>query len=428
MSIKFHIVIILVALSVSFGYEISFAQVSNSSNQTFLNSTIIPVSNVSSLPNVKIENNSNLEPLQNQLVNETSPDVNNFNIMSYILISERTQEQNLTKLFNSTIDSIVEIASFDSNQSIYKVGTGFIADINGTLSLLSSNNLVTANDDVTVTLSHGNMYESQLLGYDPVTNLALLSIDAIPQDQIIPLTLANSTNLQVGQAIVTIGNSMGFSNLLTTGIVSGVEKSIPTFGQNVSSSLTKIPNGIITDLSTHSTGYGGSPLLNIDGQVIGMNIQNHSSDIQDTSPISFAIPSNSIIKIISELNTKGYYLHPWLGVSGTDVTPDIAKVLKLEESRGFLVIAVSDQSPAKLAGILGGDNVTNVNGRPVTLGGDIILEVDDKDIKSIHDILTYIENEKNVGDNMVITVNRNGILQSINVLLQSNPNYMSSLN
>ena len=241
------------------------------------------------------------------------------------------------------------------------------------------------------------------------------------------MTLANSTKLQVGQTIATIDSALGFSNLLTPGIVSGVEKSIPTFGENVSGSLTKVPNGIITDLITRSSGYGGGPILNIKGEVIGISVQNQSSDIQRAYPISFAIPSNSLIKIIPELYAKGYYLHPWLGVSGTDVTPDIAKVLKLNESRGFLVISVSNQSPAKLAGILGGDNATNVNGRPITLGGDIILKVDDKEIQSIHDILTYIENEKNVGDNMIITVLRNGILQSINVLLQANPNYVSTL-
>lgn len=412
--IKFNLIIILVSLSLSFGSGISFAQVSNSSNQSSINSTFIPNNNTYSITNIGLNNNSNTsEPMQNQLINETSKSMD---------------DSVFTKLYNSTKDSVVDIASFDkSNQSDYKTGTGFMADINGTISLVTSNNLVAANDNVTVTLSDGDRYDSNLLGYDPVTNLALLSIENIPEGKIIPLTLANSTKLQVGQTIATIDSALGFSNLLTTGIVSGVEKSIPTFGENVSSSLTKVPNGIITDLITHSSGYGGGPILNIKGEVIGISVQNQSSDIQRAYPISFAIPSNSLIKIIPELYTKGYYLHPWLGVSGTDVTPDIAKVLKLNESRGFLVISVSNQSPAKLAGILGGDNATNVNGRPITLGGDIILKVDDKEIRSIHDILTYIENEKNVGDNMVINVLRNGILQSINILLQANPNYVSTL-
>lgn len=424
--LKFNLIIILVALSLSFGSGISFAQDSSSSNQSSINSTSIQNNNTSDISKMGIDNNNNnSEPLQNQIINETS---NNINNMSNHLTAKATNDSVLTKLYKSAINSIVEITSFDkTNQSEYKTGTGFMVDINGTLSLITSNNLVTANDTLTVTLSDGDRYDSQILGYDPVTNLALLSIEKIPEGKIVPLTLANSSKIQVGQIIATIDSALGFSNLLTTGIVSGVEKSIPTFGENVSSSLTKVPNGIITDLFTHSSGYGGGPILNTKGELIGMSVQNQSSYNQSISPISFAIPSNSLNKIIPELHAKGYYLHPWLGVSGTDVTPDIAKVLKLNESKGFLVISVSNQSPAKLAGILGGDNATNVNGRPITLGGDIILKVDDKEIQSIHDILTYIENEKNVGDNMVITVLRNGILQSINILLQANPNYIPTL-
>jgi serine protease Do len=127
------------------------------------------------------------------------------------------------------------------------------------------------------------------------------------------------------------------------------------------------------------------------------------------------------------LLSKGYYLHPWLGAAGADVTPDIAKALNLTESRGFLVIAVDNLSPAKKAGILGGDNTTSINGRQITLGGDIILKVDDKDIQNIHEISRYIENEKNVGDNMIVTVLRNGILQTINVKLDSNPEFITPL-
>ena len=131
------------------------------------------------------------------------------------------------------------------------------------------------------------------------------------------------------------------------------------------------------------------------------------------------------MKIVPSLLSKGYYEHPWFGASGTDVNLDIAKALNLNESRGFLVIDVAPSSPAKKAGIMGGDNTTSINGRPITLGGDIILKIDNKDIQNIHDILAYIESKKNVGDNILVTVLRNGIIQFNTVKLGSNPNYLS---
>ena len=168
-------------------------------------------------------------------------------------------------------------------------------------------------------------------------------------------------------------------------------KSIPVFGQNQSSLPTKIPNAIVTNLNLEP-GFGGSPLLDAEGQVVGMNIENYSSasSLRDTD-MSFVIPSNSLIKIMPSLLSKGYYLHPWLGAAGADVTPDIAKALNLAEDRGFLVISVANASPAKKAGILGGDNTTSINGRNITLGGDIILKVDDIDVKNIQDISSILK-------------------------------------
>jgi S1-C subfamily serine protease len=203
-----------------------------------------------------------------------------------------------------------------------------------------------------------------------------------------------------------------------------------------------MPIGISTDLNL-GNGYGGSPLLDTKGQVIGMNIGNYTTISETTSNntsssafnnlpknigISFAVPSNSILKIIPSLLSKGYYEHPWFGASGTDVNLDIAKALNLNESKGFLVIDVAPSSPAKKAGIIGGDNTTVINGRTITLGGDIILKIDNKDIQNIHDVLAYIESKKNVGDNMLVTVLRNGIVQFNTVKLGSNPNYLPQLN
>lgn len=259
-----------------------------------------------------------------------------------------------------------------------------------------------------------------------------MSINNIPKAKLVPLQLGNSSNLQEGQPILAIGNTFGFKNVITSGIIGGLQQPIPILSANSSRSLPKMPIGILTNLNL-GNGYGGSPLLNTEGKVIGMNIGNYTFSDSTTNVasknigISFAVPSNSILKVIPQLLSKGYYEHPWFGAFGTDVNLDIAKALNLNESRGFLVIDVAPSSPAKKAGILGGDNTTSINGRKITLGGDIILKVDNKDIQNIHDILAYIENNKKVGDNILVTVLRNGLLQYNTVKLESNPNYLPQL-
>jgi S1-C subfamily serine protease len=156
-------------------------------------------------------------------------------------------------------------------------------------------------------------------------------------------------------------------------------------------------------------GFGGNPLLNTKGQVIGMNIENYSSDQIENTGMSFVIPSNSIGKIVPSLASNGYYLRPWLGAAGADVTPDIAKALNQTEPKGNMVISVANLSQAKKAGILGEDNTTTINGRQITHGGDIIQRVNNRDVRNIHKLLIYIENEKKVEENMVVTILRNGI-------------------
>ena len=340
-----------------------------------------------------------------------------------------TNDSVLSNLYNLTANSVVEITAFNiKNHSIFKTGSGFIYNSNGTSSIITASNLVVGDNDITVTLPDGSSYDSKLIGYDPLTTIAVLSTKNISQTKLVPLSLANSTDLKVGQIVTTIGNTMGFTNLYTTGIINGLGKSVPSFGQNISISTAKIPNSITTNLNL-GTGYGGSPLLDNKGQVIGMNLGNYSSTISQSknTGISFAVPSNSVSKIISSLLSKGFYSHPWLGAYGVDVDLDIAKALNLTDSKGFLVIAVANSSPAKKAGIMGGDNTTSINGRKITLGGDIILKVDNKYIQNIQDMSGYIEGKKNIGDSIKVTLLRNGVLQLINVRLEANPNYFLPL-
>jgi len=161
------------------------------------------------------------------------------------------------------------------------------------------------------------------------------------------------------------------------------------------------------------------------GEVVGINSAIFSTT-GEFAGVGFAIPSNTIARIIPSLIANGSYTHPWLGVSGTNMTPDIAQALGLKEPRGFLVVDVVSGSPAEKAGIQGGDQPTRVNGREIPLGGDVIVGIDDKVVRKIEDILVYLESEKQVGDDLRLTVVRDGKTQEINVALAARPNPFES--
>jgi S1-C subfamily serine protease len=140
------------------------------------------------------------------------------------------------------------------------------------------------------------------------------------------------------------------------------------------------------------------------------------------SGVGFAIPSNTIKKIVPVLISEGSYKHPWIGISGTDITPDIAAALKLNQSTtGFLVIDITPNSPAARAGIRGGDKETDIGGRPIKLGGDIITAIDNQSVSKIDDILVYLEEHKEVGDTVNVTVLSDGKIQTLKLVLGERP-------
>ena len=162
--------------------------------------------------------------------------------------------------------------------------------------------------------------------------------------------------------------------------------------------------------------------MNLQGNVAGMNTAIFSTT-GAYSGIGFSIPSNVIKKIVPSLIETGSYEHPWLGVFGVDITPDIAKALGLDlnQAKGFLVMNVDDGSPADNAGIRGGERVTTINGRLIELGGDVILKIDNQTVRKLDDILTYLEREKKVNDSVRLTLLRDGKLQPIDVTLAARP-------
>jgi serine protease Do len=382
-----------------------------------------------------------------------------------------------TEIFSKVQDSVVQVTT--TNRDIAGplnsgLGSGFVYDNDGhiitnyhvvalaSLSGESSNNISSSNNntEIIVTFNDGSVYNARVVGSDRFSDIAVLSVENISKSKLVPLTFGNSSQAEIGEQVVAIGNPFGLSGTLTVGVVSGLGRIIPSlpddqqeqeqqqqpppllpenpFGdqfpdipglpfqqpplipdqqQQERSGAFSIPDIIQTDAAVNP-GNSGGPLLNMEGQVIGMNTAIFS-ETGVYAGIGFAIPSNTITKIVPSLVTAGSYQHPWLGLIGADITPDIAKALglSLDEAKGFLVIGVNEGSPADKAGIRGGDRVTNVNGREIRLGGDIVLKIDNKDVRKIEDILTYLEGQKHVGDTVQLTIVRDGKTQTVNATL-----------
>jgi S1-C subfamily serine protease len=335
----------------------------------------------------------------------------------------------LPDLFEKTQPSVVQITDSSDNEPT-TLGSGYIYDSQG--HVVTNYHVVSSGGSTArldVTFSDGTIYRAKLVGFDAGSDLAVLSIDNVPKQKLVTLVLANSSSIKVGEQVAAIGNPFGLSGSMSEGIVSGLSRLIPAdqgSQNNSGNSLGySIPDVIQTDAPINP-GNSGGPLLSINGQVIGINTAIFSTTGQ-YSGVGFAIPSNTIARVVPALISTGSYKHPWLGISGTDVTPDIADSLKLKEPRGFLVADVVDGSPAQKAGIHGGSgDTTTINGRQVPLGGDVILGIDGKPVRKIDDILVYLEGSKNVGDKIRLSVIRNGGMMDIQVVLGARPSLSES--
>jgi len=351
--------------------------------------------------------------------------INNYSIKDSFASENITNKtQTLSELFKNVEKSVVQISSEDETTELLgsRLGSGFVYDTNG--HIITNNHVTSGGKDLHITFSDGTIYTGKVIGSDPHSDLAILLIDDVPKEKLFPLKLGNSSNLIVGETVAAVGNPFGLSGSLTEGIISGLGRLLPSTPENIFGNDNRVASFSIPDIiqtdAAINPGNSGGPLLNLNGEVIGIN----SAIFSNTgvyAGVGFAIPSNTLKKVIPELMKNGSYPHPWLGITGVDVTPDIAKKMNLTEARGFLVIDVNSNGPADKAGIRGGDKIDTIDGREVELGGDIILAIDGNPVRKIDDILSHLEREKSVGDNITLTIIRDGIVQEKTTVLQARP-------
>ena len=327
---------------------------------------------------------------------------------------KKSSEFSLIEIFERSEASVVQVnvRSDDGQNDSSNMGSGFVYTTDGYI--ITNNHVVDSAGKVTITFLDGESYIAEIIGTDSDLDLAVLKIE--PESTYLhPLTIGDSSKLKVGEPIAAIGNPFGLSGSMTAGIVSQIGRLLPQ------DSGYSIPDVIQTDAAINP-GNSGGPLLNMKGEVVGINTAIQSATGEFTG-IGFAVPSNTVKKVIPTLIEDGIFHHPWMGISGTDVDPELAKVRDLDSSKGFLIVTVVEGSPAEEAGLLGvtEENIIEIDGREFPTDGDIIIMVDDKVVRKISDLLIHLQREKSVGDELIMTINRNGTIFETTMVLGERP-------
>jgi S1-C subfamily serine protease len=291
-------------------------------------------------------------------------------------------------------------------------GSGILIDTEG--HVLTNNHVVEGADKVEVKLgSSDTTYTAEVVGTDPATDVALLKVEA-PASSLHPLALGDSSNVEVGEPVVAIGNPFGLDRTVTAGIVSAIQRQI------------QAPNGfsishVIQTDAAINPGNSGGPLIESEGKVIGINSQIQTGGSSNGNVgIGFAVPINTAREVVQQIEDHGEIKHAYLGISGGSITPDLAKALKLPEEEGVLVNEVVKGGPADEAGIKGGDTSATIEGASFRLGGDVITEVNGKKISGMEDVINAV-NAASPGDKLELTVDRDGKPQTIDVTLGVRP-------
>jgi S1-C subfamily serine protease len=291
-------------------------------------------------------------------------------------------------------------------------GSGFVIDGEG--HILTNNHVIENARKITVKLGESNQtYTATVVGADPGTDLALLKVEA-PQGELHPLTLGKSSEMEVGDPVVAIGNPYGLDRTVTSGIVSALQRQI-----QAPNGFT-IDNVIQTDAAINP-GNSGGPLINASGEVIGINSQIETGGNGNGNVgIGFAIPIDTARAEIQELESKGEVEHAFLGISGGTINPTIAKALNLPVDEGVLVQSVVKGGPAEKAGVEGGSTSATIGGAEFKLGGDIITEINGEKISEMDELIEKVSESK-PGEEMELTIERAGKTKHANVTLGHQP-------
>ena len=297
------------------------------------------------------------------------------------------------------------------------LGSGFVWDTQG--HIVTNYHVVEGADTISVTFADGTTVPAEVTGTDLNSDLAVLKVD-VPADQLRPVQIADSTLVKVGELAIAIGNPFGLQNTMTLGIISALGRTLPAQATAAQGQYYSIPDIIQTDAPINP-GNSGGVLVDDTGSVIGVTAAIESA-VQSNAGIGFVIPSQIVEKVVPALIDTGHYDHPWIGISGTSLVPELATAMDLPaDQRGALVIGVVPNSPADQAGLRGSTQQVQINGQAVPVGGDVIVSVDGQPVQDFEDLIAYLADSTQVGQTITLQVLRDGSTETIDLTLAARP-------
>jgi putative serine protease PepD len=327
------------------------------------------------------------------------------------------EEEVIIGVYRAASAGVVHITSTVLSQDFFfrivperGTGSGFMVDDRGYI--LTNNHVVENADSLEVTLADKSKVPAKLIGRDPNNDLAVIRV-SLPREKLTPLRLGDSAQLQVGQMAIAIGNPFGLDRTITRGVVSALGRSLKA------DTGRQIRNVIQTDAAINP-GNSGGPLLNSRGEVIGINTAIFTPSGGSVG-IGFAIPVNTAKKLLPELIARGRASHPWLGISGLDITPGLARTLNLSVKGGVMIAQVAPGGPAARAGLRGSQRRVRVGNFMLTVGGDIIVALDGQKIGTVDDLTAFLDEQKKAGDDVRVDVLRDDKPTSVVVKLGELP-------
>jgi 2-alkenal reductase len=311
-------------------------------------------------------------------------------------------EQSLTQLYQRVNPAVVHIFAFDSQGVFLNSGSGFVYDSDG--HIVTNNHVVADATSLEVTFFDGTLLEAVKTGTDVDSDLAVIKVESLPA-QTQPIPVGDSSLVQPGQFVIAIGNPFGESGSMSIGIISGLGRTLESQRIADGGGRYSLPQVLQTDAAINP-GNSGGPLLNLRGEVIGVN----SAILTETgtnSGVGFSIPSNAVSRIAPSLIAEGKYTYPYIGISMRNITSlELLAQLDLPQVQGTYVTEVLPGSPANEAGLIGA-GVNQATFEPF-VGSDFILAVNGQSIKNSNDLISYLTFETEVGDTIELTVWRDG--------------------
>ena len=354
------------------------------------------------------------ESINDKFLINVSEENNQYNNLQLL----KAKESQLNTIYVTSLPSIVHIKvrqtipGFFQNQERTGEGSGFIWDDKG--HIVTNYHVVATASIVDVEFADGTQYPASVIGLDPNSDLAILKVDSNGKT-LIPLNLGDSTNVKVGNHTIVIGSPFGQEFSMSSGIVSAIKRTVPS--QNA---MFSIPNVIQTDAAINP-GNSGGPVMDIDGKVIGINSQ-IMSRTGGSQGVGFAIPINSVKKIIPTLIRGEKFEYPYIGITGMDLNANLKNALKIDLNiKGVMVVDVVKGSPADLGGLLGYTGTVSDNNNSYPSGGDILTAINTMPIKSMGDLLTILFSDHSPGDSVTFTILRDSNQLDLDITLIARP-------